>query len=482
MAAVYYKTSGVGGGAAPSDAQFLTLATDGDLSAERVFTAGTGIGVVDAGANSTYTVSLSHLGFESLVDPNNDRIAFWDDSAGAFAWLTVGTGLSLSGTTLTATGGGSFSIDSLAIVTLASNDYIAIADTSDANNNKKVLASDISAIVDHDATTNFVSNEHIDHTSVTLTAGVGLTGGGDISSNVTFDLHIPGLTGESAIVTADTLAFYDATALAHRKVTFGEFEAALNHDNLAGFVANEHIDWTSASSNFSTTGTAQAATVTATGSVIGTTAVQGAYYRPISSGNDVRLRTLNNGDSFIFEGVTGTPETIWELRQLTSTRGAVLDWYYDAGNGDYFTMGPVRADEDNFLLEKKSATDPQCNFVLMTQDQNGTSDCFFSARAKAGTSHNDSVTTTDESNLVIGYIAAESSFALKGAIKGSGTAYPISIYTNNHSDQIVVETNGGISLAIQGTGELNITGLPTSSAGLSSGDVWSNSGVLTIVT
>ena len=40
--------------------------------------------------------------------------------------------------------------------------------------------------VDHDSTTNFVANEHIDHTSVTLTAGNGLTGGGDISSNRTF--------------------------------------------------------------------------------------------------------------------------------------------------------------------------------------------------------------------------------------------------------------------------------------------------------
>jgi hypothetical protein len=40
--------------------------------------------------------------------------------------------------------------------------------------------------VDHDATTNFVSNEHIDHTAVTLTAGTGLFGGGDISTNRTF--------------------------------------------------------------------------------------------------------------------------------------------------------------------------------------------------------------------------------------------------------------------------------------------------------
>ena len=46
-----------------------------------------------------------------------------------------------------------------------------------------------SAQVDHDATTNFVANEHINHTSVTLTAGDGLTGGGDISTSRSFAVN-----------------------------------------------------------------------------------------------------------------------------------------------------------------------------------------------------------------------------------------------------------------------------------------------------
>lgn len=36
----------------------------------------------------------------SLSDPDADRIMFWDDSAGAVTWLALGTGLSISGTTL----------------------------------------------------------------------------------------------------------------------------------------------------------------------------------------------------------------------------------------------------------------------------------------------------------------------------------------------------------------------------------------------
>ena len=37
----------------------------------------------------------------NLVDPNADRILFWDDSAGAMTFLTAGTGLTISGTTIT---------------------------------------------------------------------------------------------------------------------------------------------------------------------------------------------------------------------------------------------------------------------------------------------------------------------------------------------------------------------------------------------
>lgn len=88
------------GSGAPSTAQYLTLATDATLSNERVLTAGTGIGFTDAGAGSTLTVALSHLGIQSLTDPNEDRIMFWDDSAGASSWLELAGGLNITSTTL----------------------------------------------------------------------------------------------------------------------------------------------------------------------------------------------------------------------------------------------------------------------------------------------------------------------------------------------------------------------------------------------
>lgn len=42
----------------------------------------------------------------NLTDPGADRLMFWDDSAGIITWLTLGTNLSITGTTLNAAGGG----------------------------------------------------------------------------------------------------------------------------------------------------------------------------------------------------------------------------------------------------------------------------------------------------------------------------------------------------------------------------------------
>lgn len=66
-------------------------------------TSGTGINVTYDDAAGTGTISLSHLGLESLADPNADRILFWDDSAGNTAWLTAGSNITISGTTISST-------------------------------------------------------------------------------------------------------------------------------------------------------------------------------------------------------------------------------------------------------------------------------------------------------------------------------------------------------------------------------------------
>lgn len=64
-----------------------------DASATIYASGGTDVALADGGTGA------------SLADPNADRIMFWDDSAGQVTWLTAGTGLTITGTTIDASGG-----------------------------------------------------------------------------------------------------------------------------------------------------------------------------------------------------------------------------------------------------------------------------------------------------------------------------------------------------------------------------------------
>jgi len=136
------------------------LGWDDSAGAVIGFTMGTGLGF-----NGT-TLEISHLGIEDLVDPNADRVLMWDDSAGASAWMDFSDQFTVTATTLS------------------------------------LNITNIEADLNHDNLTGFVGNEHIDHSSVTLTAGAGLTGGGTIAANRTFAVG----AGSGIAVNADDVA------------------------------------------------------------------------------------------------------------------------------------------------------------------------------------------------------------------------------------------------------------------------------------
>lgn len=142
------------------------------------------------------------------------------------------------------TDNGSNYVDIKPPAAITSNHTITLPDGS-GSANQALIDTDGSGTLgwaSHDSLDGFVANEHIDHTSVTLTAGEGLTGGGDISSNRSFALDFSDLsTTDTSAGATDLLSIHDG---AQKKITFANVEASLNHDNLAGFVANEHIDHT----------------------------------------------------------------------------------------------------------------------------------------------------------------------------------------------------------------------------------------------
>lgn len=63
--------------------------------------------------------------------------------------------------------------------------------------------------------------------ATTITAGSGLSGGGDLSANRTIDLDVTDLTAETTADDADLIAIYDDSATSHRKMTRGDFLSGL---------------------------------------------------------------------------------------------------------------------------------------------------------------------------------------------------------------------------------------------------------------
>jgi hypothetical protein len=118
---IMYGTAGQNAGSITTIAGgSLTMGTadlaGGNVAGTILTTAGNGSSLTNLSASSittgTLALSLGGTG-AALTDPNADRIAFWDDSAGTVTWLTVGSGLTISGTTIATSGGGSGTVTSI---------------------------------------------------------------------------------------------------------------------------------------------------------------------------------------------------------------------------------------------------------------------------------------------------------------------------------------------------------------------------------
>jgi len=130
--------------------------------------------------------------------------------------------------------GRDLSVDGTKLDTVETN-----ADVTDATNVAAAGAA-MSGGAFHNGFSDFVGNEHIDHSGVSITAGSGLAGGGDLTTTRTLDLDINSLS-VATIVAGDFVPFWDITATAtNKKTTFANFEAALTHDNLISGTIADH--------------------------------------------------------------------------------------------------------------------------------------------------------------------------------------------------------------------------------------------------
>ena len=165
-------------------------------------------------ALETTAVSFSDLTLTSLSNQASEATALMIDGSNVVGTRELGSN--------------AFNSTTIGTTTNALTDGTGIADFTFDGSGAAVVATNDSQIV-HDNLSGFVSNEHINHTSVdiaTAAATSGLSGGGDISStrNLVVDIAGTTLLDENA-ATDDEVLIYDTDAGALKSVTVANLVA-----------------------------------------------------------------------------------------------------------------------------------------------------------------------------------------------------------------------------------------------------------------
>jgi len=115
--------------------------------------------------------------------------------------------------------------------------------TSGTFNNARISESNVTqhtGAINHDTLLNYVPDKHVAHSTVSITAGVGLTGGGNITASRTLDLDLNSLS-TVAMGSGDLVVFVDSSdSNAPKKASLTQLGKVINHTDLLNIGINTH--------------------------------------------------------------------------------------------------------------------------------------------------------------------------------------------------------------------------------------------------
>lgn len=97
----------------------------------------------------------------------------------------------------------------------------------------------INGIFQHNALSGYVANQHIDHSVVSIIAGSGLSGGGDITTSRTLNISYGALTTTTSPIAADLIAISHSGTM--ESINFLAFNSALDFNSLLNIGGVAHL-------------------------------------------------------------------------------------------------------------------------------------------------------------------------------------------------------------------------------------------------
>lgn len=294
-------------------------------------------------ADAAALAALTNLNDGELVlQVDTNELFSWDAGGSTFVFIGSSTSITVSDTT---------SMDLTLTGSVLTADVLPAGIDHDSLNNTHNLSTDI----DHDALTNTHDlTTDIDHSSITNTHD--LTTDIDHDSitnthNLTTDIDHDALTNTHNL---STDIDHDGLTNTHNLTT------DIDHDALTNFASNEHIDWTNASDNITTSGyikttgnivadsvkavTAASCSTVFTGAGLDDIVVDCTDYT--GTGCSIRVSVIGVGSPDNFRLIMGTNGTnLISSQNMTASpvdvfHGVKINWASATGhtNGNYWTI------------------------------------------------------------------------------------------------------------------------------------------------